>query len=1013
VIGVSGQVAAVAVAYFLAAQLGLALRAEPSDVAVFWPAAGIAAGVLVLCGRRASPGLALGVIIGTVAANLLSDRLLLTSVFKGLCNAGEAVLVACLLERWFGRAFAFSDIRKVFGFLAAAVLAAATSAVGGAATMTALHTVAPFWEVWRTWFLSDGVGIVVVAPLVIGFGQAWRKQYSRPALLEATSVLALLAVISFYIVTYPSGSWLSFSPGAVVLPLLLWLAARGPPAFAIAGAFSASLAVICATNFGLGRFGDAAVPIVERVKGAQVAVTMVTTYTLVLTALFAERRAREDGFRRLLGALPAAVYTTDRAGRITYCNQAAIDLWGHTPELGKDNCFDLCRLAYPDGTPMPLDDRPTQICLLAGRPVVGREALLERPDGSRVPIIPCPAPLIDEQGTVIGVISMKLDISERKRAELALAERNLQLSLAAKTALVGSYSYDVGKDIMQVSEGYAAVHGLAAGTVETTRSDWQTRTHPDDLARVESMRKRAFRERHTEYEIEYRIVRPEGEVRWIESRSFISYDLAGIPRRVIGVNIDITQRKRLAEMLAERNAQLELASKVARIGSFSYDYATRLVQLSPSCAAIYGLSEATREIDLKEARSRLHPDDLLRVDAICHRAYAQQRSETVLDFRITPNAQIRWIEARILISYVGGRARRMVGAIIDITERKKAEQSLAERNAQLDLAHRAARVGSYTYDIQAKAMRIARASAAIYGLSHSTMEIKAQQWFARVHRDDMLRLQTEYRRAFKERRNELVNEFRFVRPGGEIRWLEARSLIDYDADGRAERMTGVYIDVTERRKAEDHKSLLIAELDHRVKNVLACVAAVTQHSREYSKSTDEFIDVLNGRINALANTHALLSRSRWEGVGLAELVRTELAFWAKAKSTSIEGPEIDLAAEATQPVAMVLHELATNAAKYGALSSADGRVLVRWRRPPKGQPNGTLVLEWREIGGPPVAAANAKGFGTSVICDVIPYELGGAVHYQLAREGACCRLEIPAKWWSQPTRVAEALQGAE
>jgi len=156
-----------------------------------------------------------------------------------------------------------------------------------------------------------------------------------------------------------------------------------------------------------------------------------------------------------------------------------------------------------------------------------------------------------------------------------------------------------------------------------------------------------------------------------------------------------------------------------------------------------------------------------------------------------------------------------------------------------------------------------------------------------------------------------------------------------------------------------------------------------------------------------------LSRSRWEGVGLAELVRTELAFWAKAKSTLIEGPEIELAAEATQPVAMVLHELATNAAKYGALSSADGRVLVRWRRPPKGQPSGKLVLEWRETGGPPVAAPNAKGFGTSVICDVIPYELGGAVHYELAREGARCRLEIPAKWWSQPARVHEALQGAK
>ena len=1007
------MVAAFAGVYFLAAQFGLVLRTEPSDVAVFWPASGIAAGALILFGRRAYPALALGVVIGTVAANLLSDRQLLTSLLKGVCNAGEAVLVCWLLERWFGRSFAFSDIRQVFGFLAVAAAAAAASAVGGATIMTALHTTAPFWEIWNAWLLSDGVGIVMVAPLVIGLGQMWREPSSRGALMEGMGVLALLTLASFYVVTQPAGSWLSFSPGAVVLPLLLWLAARCPPAFAIAGAFSASLAVICATNFGLGRFGDAAVPIMERVKGAQVVVTMVTTYTLVLSALFAERRSREDGFRRLLGALPAAVYTTDKTGRITYCNQAAVDLWGVKPELGKDNCFALCRLAYPDGTPMPLDDRPTQICLQQGRAVVGREALLERPDGTRIPIIPCPAPLLNEQGAVVGVVSMKLDISERKRAELALAERNLQLSLAAKAALVGSYAYDVGTDTLQISQGYAAVHGLPAGTVESTRSEWQTRTHPDDLARVENTRQSAFHERRTEYDIEYRIMRPGGDVRWIESRSFISYDLAGIPRRVIGVNIDITQRKRLGEMLDERNAQLELASKVARIGSFSYDYTTRLLQLSPSCAAIYGFSEVTREIGLDEARTRLHPHDLMRVDAICHRAYAQRRSEIVLDFRIMPNGEVRWIEARILVSYGGGRAVRMVGAIIDITERKKAEQILAERNAQLDLAHRAARVGSYTYDIQARTMRIARASAAIYGLSHSTMEITAQQWFARVHRDDLLRLQAQYVRAVKKGRNELVNEFRFVRPGGEVRWIEARSLIGYDGAGRAERMTGVYIDVTERRTAEDHKSLLIAELDHRVKNVLACVAAVAQHSREYSKSADEFLDVLNGRINALANTHALLSRSRWEGVGLGELVRTELAFWTKGKNAFIEGPEIDLAADATQPVAMVLHELTTNAAKYGALSSAHGRVLVRWRRPAKGHLNGKLVLEWRETGGPPVTAPTAAGFGTRVICDVIPYELGGAVHYELAREGACCRLEIPAKWWSHPTRARAALLGAE
>jgi len=163
----------------------------------------------------------------------------------------------------------------------------------------------------------------------------------------------------------------------------------------------------------------------------------------------------------------------------------------------------------------------------------------------------------------------------------------------------------------------------------------------------------------------------------------------------------------------------------------------------------------------------------------------------------------------------------------------------------------------------------------------------------------------------------------------------------------------------------------------------------------------------------LANTHALLSRSRWQGVDLGELVRSELAFCTKDESAVIRGPAVVLAAEATQPVAIVLHELATNAAKYGALSHSHGRVTVRWRTQSNGSSGGKLVLEWRETGGPPLAVPNAPGFGTSVIRDLIPYELGGAVDYELAPEGARCKLEIPAKWLSVHTRTRRTLKGAD
>src|SRR5262245_65615603 len=222
---------AIALAYFLAAQLGLTLLAKPSDVAVFWPASGIAAAILIAAGRRVGVALVVGVVVGTVAANLMSDRSVATSILKGFCNAGEAVLLAWLLERWFGRPFTFGDLRRVAGLLTAATLATAASAIGGAATMTLFHTAAPFWDVWLTWFLSDGIGIVVVAPLVITLCGVWREESSQSEVIEGTVALALLALASFYVVTHPVGSWLSFTPSAVVLPILLWLTARCQPAF--------------------------------------------------------------------------------------------------------------------------------------------------------------------------------------------------------------------------------------------------------------------------------------------------------------------------------------------------------------------------------------------------------------------------------------------------------------------------------------------------------------------------------------------------------------------------------------------------------------------------------------------------------------------------------------------------------------------------------------------------------------------------------------------------------------
>jgi two-component sensor histidine kinase len=241
-----------------------------------------------------------------------------------------------------------------------------------------------------------------------------------------------------------------------------------------------------------------------------------------------------------------------------------------------------------------------------------------------------------------------------------------------------------------------------------------------------------------------------------------------------------------------------------------------------------------------------------------------------------------------------------------------------------------------------------------------------------------------------------------------MRWIESRDFISYGGDGSPQRIVGVNIDLTERKQAEEHRNILNAELDHRVKNVLATVGAIIKHTRHTSPSMADFVTALERRIESLAGTHELLSHSNWRGVLLAEVIEREFAPYA-GENARVDGPSVTLKAEAAQAVGMVLHELTTNSAKYGAFSREDGHVRLSWSWPQ----NGTrehLLVDWQETGGPAIGAPPRAGYGTSVIRELIPYELGGAVDLAFARDGVCCRLEIPAEWLSPGHPLGEESQ---
>jgi signal transduction histidine kinase len=290
---------AVAIAYFLASQASFFLRTKPDDVAWFWPAAGVAAGVLIALG----PGTRLPVAVGTIAAsipgNLLGHWSFWTSIVFALCNAGQVLLVAGLIERYFGSAFSLDSLRQVLGLVAAAVAGTAVAGIGGTLGIVLVQgSTAPALTIWYHWLTSNVPGIVAVAPLLIGLVSAVRDPPPRREMIECAVALAALTALSGLIIVLPREAWVIAAVVALLFPLLLWLAARCRPVFAAAGAFIVSLAIVWTTTFSIGMFHEINFPIAERTLAAQATILAVSLCAIVLASLFAERRESEARLAR-------------------------------------------------------------------------------------------------------------------------------------------------------------------------------------------------------------------------------------------------------------------------------------------------------------------------------------------------------------------------------------------------------------------------------------------------------------------------------------------------------------------------------------------------------------------------------------------------------------------------------------------------------------------------------------------------------------------------------------------
>jgi two-component sensor histidine kinase/DNA-binding response OmpR family regulator len=331
------------------------------------------------------------------------------------------------------------------------------------------------------------------------------------------------------------------------------------------------------------------------------------------------------------------------------------------------------------------------------------------------------------------------------------------------------------------------------------------------------------------------------------------------------------------------------------------------------------------------------------------------------------------------------------------------ERRVVERTAELEASNRqllqaeegrslalaAGQMGSWDCDLVSGEWKWDEGQYHIFGAERSTFVPSRENIRALLHPDDREKLQEFGGRMARGERTQQA-EFRVVRPDGTVRWCIGTAAASVDAADRVVRISGVTIDITDRKEAEERQDLLTREVDHRARNALAVVQSIVRLTR--ASSIEGYGAAVEGRIKALARAHALLSESRWQGADLRALVVEELAPYrvGDTDKVAIDGPEVSLLPHLAQGLALALHELATNAAKYGALSSAAGKVELRWQR--SGE---LLILRWVERGGPPVMAPSTRSFGLNVIRAGVEQQLDGKAVFDWRPQGLACTLSIP------------------
>jgi PAS domain S-box-containing protein len=527
--------------------------------------------------------------------------------------------------------------------------------------------------------------------------------------------------------------------------------------------------------------------------------------------------------------------------------------------------------------------------------------------------------------------------------------------------------------------------------------------HPMDVA---AFRAAAVAARVTgEFHAVFRVRDAEGEPRWLRVRGRNSK--RGRKERLVGVTVDVTDRKRVEADLSQTEERLQRAQELGGAIPFEWDGRHDRLIAPQSFKALYGIG-ADEPSGFRAFLERIHPDDRARIEED-HRRLMAEPGPYESEFRaVLPDGSIRWILSRgDTIPDGKGAPLGIAGINMDITARKEIEEDLrrSKREArarfrELNALYQNAPVGLALLDRELKFLRINEALARINGLpveDHIGRYVFDIVPDLRQIAEPLLR---QVLATGKPIANiELEGEMPHV-PGLRRAWVEQFYPIKDDA-GAVIGIGVVCEDVTEHRRAERARDLLSRELSHRIKNLFAVISSIVRLSARGNEAVQSFAKVIGGRIEALGRAHDYVRPIGSEHDGavpsarrLHDLMKTILEPWAEdGTRILVTGDDPTIGSASATALALAIHECATNAVKYGALSASEGRVEIACRLA-----SDALEIVWRERGGPPIDHPPIReGFGTTLARRSIAGELGGTIGAQWAPEGLTLRISAPAE----------------